>query len=156
MNLDFPQSTTTVAHASTVETHWDLGRASFLKLKEYCSQKFYPLEVLSEQRHPEAELRPVWQDLQARIEKSEVTLLILPTLFHIAGSNLAKLSGFLKILETRGVKLIVLKGEIDSDKLSRSQMLLLFVTTQLNFYLNQKAANDEQLKSNFSLYQNYR
>jgi DNA invertase Pin-like site-specific DNA recombinase len=132
LSVNFPASRV-LAYASLDESHWDLGRFSFLRLKSYCEQRFYPIQILAEKAHPEAKSRPLWTEMKKRIKNGEVILVIVPSLYQIAGSNLAKLSDFLRLLENHQVKLMVLKDEIDSDRLDRSQILQHFVTTQLSF-----------------------
>ena len=132
MTWELPSTAQTLAYASTVESHWDLGRFSFLRLKSFCEQRFYPIEILSERIHPESKARPIWIEIKRRIKKGDVTLLILPSLYHVAGSNLAKLSDFLRLLEIERVKLISLKDDIDSDRFSRDQILKQFATSQFS------------------------
>ena len=132
MTWDLPSTTQTLAYASTDESHWDLGRFSFLRLKSYCEQRFYPIEILSEKIDPESKVRPFWIEIKRRIKKGDVTLLIIPSLYHVAGSNLAKLSDFLRLLEIERVKLISLKDDIDSDRFSRDQILKQFATSQFS------------------------
>ena len=131
MTWDLPSTAQTLAYASTVESHWDLGRFSFLRLKSFCEQRFYPIEILSEKIHPESKARPIWVEIKRRIKKGDVTLLIIPSLYHVAGSNLAKLSDFLRLLEIERVKLISLKDDVDTDRFSRDQILKQFATSQL-------------------------
>ena len=126
----------TVAYASTNESHWDLGRLSYLKLQAHCEARFHPVELLSEPTHPESYDRPVWDDLVGRVKNDEITLLILPSLIHVAGKNIAQLSDFLALLERHQVKLLTLKERIDSDRLSRSQILMQFVNLSLSFNPN--------------------
>ena len=132
MTWELPSTAQTLAYASTVESHWDLGRFSFLRLKSFCEQRFYPIEILSERIHPESKARPIWIEIKRRIKKGDVTLLILPSLYHVAGSNLAKLSDFLRLLEIERVKLISLKDDIDTDRFSRDQILKQFATSQFS------------------------
>lgn len=132
MTWELPSTAQTLAYASTVESHWDLGRFSFLRLKSFCEQRFYPIEILSERIHPESKARPIWIEIKRRIKKGDVTLLILPSLYHVAGSNLAKLSDFLRLLEIERVKLISLKDDVDTDRFSRDQILKQFATSQFS------------------------
>ncbi len=132
MTWELPSTAQTLAYASTVESHWDLGRFSFLRLKSFCEQRFYPIEILSERIHPESKARPIWIEIKRRIKKGDVTLVIIPSLYHVAGSNLAKLSDFLRLLEIERVKLISLKDDIDSDRFSRDQILKQFATSQFS------------------------
>ena len=135
LNLN-PTSRTTVAYASTNETHWDLGRLSYLKLQAHCEVRFHPVELISEPAHPESSDRPLWDDLVGRVKNDEITLLILPSLIHVAGKNIAQLSDFLALLERHQVKLLTLKERIDSDRSSRSQILIQFVNRSLSFNPN--------------------
>ncbi len=135
LNL-IPTSRTVVAYASTNETHWDLGRLSYLKLQAHCEVRFHTVELVSEPAHPESSDRPVWDDLVRRVKNDEITLLILPSLFHVAGKNIAQLSDFLAFLEKHQVKLLTLKERIDSDRFSRSQILFIFVNRTLSFNPN--------------------
>jgi DNA invertase Pin-like site-specific DNA recombinase len=130
LTWDLPSTAQTLAYASTVESHWDLGRFSFLRLKSYCEQRFYPIEILSEKIHPESKARPIWIEIKRRIKKGDVTLLIIPSLYHVAGSNLAKLSDFLRLLEIERVKLISLKDDVDTERFSRDQILNQFAASQ--------------------------
>ena len=132
MTWELPSTAQTLAYASTVESHWNLGRFSFLRLKSFCEQRFYPIEILSERIHPESKARPIWIEIKRRIKKGDVTLLILPSLYHVAGSNLAKLSDFLRLLEIERVKLISLKDDVDTDRFSRDQILKQFATSQFS------------------------
>ena len=132
MTWDLPSTAQTLAYASTVESHWDLGRFSFLRLKSYCEQRFYPIEILSEKIDPESKVRPIWIEIKRRIKKGDVTLLIIPSLYHVAGPNLAKLSDFLRRLEIERVKLISLKDDVDTDRFSRDQILKQFATSQFS------------------------
>jgi len=70
------------------------------------------------------------------VKNDEITLLILPSLFHVAGKNIAQLSDFLAFLEKHQVKLLTLKERIDSDRFSRSQIFFLFVNRTLSFNPN--------------------
>ena len=146
MTLDYPSTAQTLAYASTVESHWDLGRFSFLRLKAYCEQRFYPIEILSENIHPESSPRPIWTEIRRRIKKGEVTLLIVPSLYHINGSNLARLSDFLRLLERERVKLISLKDNIDTDRYSRDQILKQFATNHLS-QLTQSNFDSKELRA---------
>ena len=132
MTWELPSTAQTLAYASTVESHWDLGRFSFLRLKSFCEQRFYPIEILSERIHPESKARPIWIEIKRRIKKGNVTLVIIPSLYHVAGSNLAKLSDFLRLLEIERVKLISLKDDVDTDRFSRDQILKQFATSQFS------------------------
>ena len=132
MTWELPSTAQTLAYASTVESHWDLGRFSFLRLKSFCEQRFYPIEILSERIHPESKARPIWIEIKRRIKKGDVTLVIIPSLYHVAGSNLAKLSDFLRLLEIERVKLISLKDDVDTDRFSRDQILKQFATSQFS------------------------
>jgi len=132
LTWELPSTAQTLAYASTVESHWDLGRFSFLRLKSFCEQRFYPIEILSERIHPESKARPIWIEIKRRIKKGNVTLVIIPSLYHVAGSNLAKLSDFLRLLEIERVKLISLKDDVDTDRFSRDQILKQFATSQFS------------------------
>lgn len=143
LSLDLPSTAQTLAYASTVESHWDLGQFSFLRLKGYCEQRFYPIEILAEKIHPEANARPIWAEIKRRIINGDVTLLIIPSLYHVAGSNLAKLSDFLRRLEIEKVKLISLKDDIDTDRFSRDQILMQFVTSQFRPNAQSKSYSKE-------------
>jgi hypothetical protein len=132
LTWELPSTAQTLAYASTVESHWDLGRFSFLRLKSYCEQRFYPIEILSEKIHPDSKTRPIWIEIKRRIKKGDVTLLIIPSLYHVAGSDLAKLSDFLRLLEIEKVKLISLKDDVDTDRFPRAQILKQFATAQFS------------------------
>ncbi|GEM_PF-2637697 len=121
-----------MAYCSTSETHWDLGRLSYLKLQTYCENARHPIEILVEKIRPELRSRPRWEELVGRIKANEVKTLVVPHLFHIAGSNVAQLSDFLRLLEEHEVELITL-DQRDQKPLSRSQVLIQFVTTQFKF-----------------------
>ena len=135
LNL-IPTFRTVAAYASTNESHWDLGRLSCLKLQSHCEARFYPVELVSEPAHPESSDRPVWDDLVGKVKNDQITLLILPSLFHVAGKDIAQLSDVLALLEKHQLKLLTLKERIDSDRFSRSQILFLFVNRTLSFNPN--------------------
>jgi DNA invertase Pin-like site-specific DNA recombinase len=118
-----------MAYCSTSETHWDLGRQSYLKLEAYRDRARFPIQILSEKIRPELCRRPRWQELLALVTSGKVKIFIVPNLFHIAGSNVAELSDFLLLLEKHEVKLITLDVR-DSVPLSRSQTLIQFVNGQ--------------------------
>ena len=132
INLElFPTSKLSVAYCSTSETHWDLGRHSFLKLEAYCERARLPIEILSEKIRPELSRRPRWQEILGLITSGKVETFIIPNLFHIAGSNVAKLSDFLLLIEKHEANLIALDTR-DSVPLTRSQTLIQFVNSQFN------------------------
>ena len=101
----------TLAYASTNESHWNLGRLSYLKLQAHCEVRFHPVELVSEPARPESSDRPFCDDLVERMKNDEITLLILSSLFHVAGKNIAQLSDFLALFEKHQVKLLTLKSE---------------------------------------------
>ncbi len=121
-----------MAYCSTSETHWYLGRLSYLKLQAYCENACHPIEILVEKIRPELGSRPRWEELIGRINAHEVRTLVVPNLFHIAGPNVAQLSDFLSFLEKHEVELITL-NQRDQKPLSRTQSLIQFVTNHFKF-----------------------
>ena len=98
--------------------------------------RFHPVEIVAEAVHPKSPHRPEWHELIKRIRNNEITLIILPSLFHVAGHDIAQLSDFLALLEMNDVKLLTLKERINTDRLSRSQTLIQFVTRTLSLTPN--------------------
>ena len=121
-----------VAYCSTSETHWNLGRLSYQRLESYCKKSRHPIEILAEKIRPELGRRPRWEELLSRIKANDVKTLVVPNLFHIAGADVALLSAFLRLIEIHGVNLININS-VDPKPLSRSQVIIQFVTNQLKF-----------------------
>ena len=117
-----------------VDCHCDGYRRPFgcISVSQDCENARHPIEILVEKIRPELRSRPRWEELVGRIKANEVKTLVVPHLFHIAGSNVAQLSDFLRLLEEHEVELITL-DQRDQKPLSRSQVLIQFVTTQFKF-----------------------
>lgn len=92
-------------------------------IKDYCRQAQVETEIYAEDALPEEKYRPFWQKVLDLIERNDVSLVVVPSLKHIAGRDLEGVSSFLTLLKIKGVRLKSLAEGIDSQRDSRKDIL---------------------------------
>lgn len=69
----------------------------------------------------------MWSEILNQIERKEVSTLVVPSLFHVAGDDLIGLSKFLIFLKAHGVTLKSLTEVIDSRRVFHHEIILRLV-----------------------------
>lgn len=115
-----------VAYASLAVPSSDQTRDLEL-LRRWCSRFLVEIEVLAEEIPPSAEHRPLWFEILEQIARGNITTLIVPSLFHIAGADFIALSKVLTLLKAHGVTLKSLGEVIDSRRNSNHEIVLRLV-----------------------------
>jgi hypothetical protein len=82
--------------------------------------------VLIEAVHPSEIDRPVWATIKRQIEAGEVTTLVVPSLYHIAGNDFVGLSKILDFLKQHKVALKALKDVVDTRGISGPALIAKF------------------------------
>ena len=92
-------------------------------LSELAESTDLPVEIFAEEYHPSHHRRPYFNEVRQIIRRGKADVLIVPSLFHIAGGERARMEKFLTFLHTHGVRLMSLKEKIDSRFLNDTAIL---------------------------------
>lgn len=92
-------------------------------VQKYCRDTSVETDIFAEEILPDEKHRPLWQKVIELIYSGNVSILIVPSLEHIAGNNPKFLSAFLTLLKIKSVRLKSLAEGIDSQRHSRTKIL---------------------------------
>ena len=112
-----------VAYASMAVSN-STQESDFEFLQSWCRRIPIEMDLLAEDVHPTAVVRPFWNEILKGIESGSITTLIVPSLFHIAGEDFISLSKFLVFLKAHRVALKSLIEVIDSRRDSNNDIVL--------------------------------
>lgn len=93
-------------------------------LRRWVAKIPFEIEILAEEIHPTETQRPLWNEIMAGIESGAITTLIVPSLFHIAGTDFIALANFLTFLKVHRVTLRSIVDIIDSRRDSKTEIIL--------------------------------
>jgi len=96
-------------------------------LRRWCCRIPVETEILAEEVHPSEHHRPLWNQVLAQIEQGTLTMLIVPSLFHIAGEDYIALSKALIFLRAHGVTIKSISEIIDSRRDSNHEIIMRLV-----------------------------
>jgi hypothetical protein len=92
-------------------------------LNEFCLSLNGNSEIFAEEISSEAGNRPMWTALLRDLDCSVHTEVVVPSLFHIAGTNIKKAREFFKFTQACGVRVRCLREQFDTDEDSVEAML---------------------------------
>lgn len=93
-------------------------------LRRWVAKTPFEIEILAEEFHPSEHQRPLWSEIMSGIEAGAITTLIVPSLFHIAGTDFIALANFLTFLKVHRVTLKSIVDVIDSRRDSKTEIIL--------------------------------
>lgn len=102
------------------------GSLSFVDcrvLQDFSENVTTEMEILAEEFHPSERRRPCFNELRKLIAQGAAKVVVVPSLFHIAAGERARLLKFLNFLEINNVRLMSLKEGVDSDLLDKESIL---------------------------------
>ena len=97
--------------------------AAFESVQEYCRNTLVETDIFAEEILPEEKDRPLWQKVLELVEQGEVSMIVVPSLEHIAGNDSKSLSSFLTFLKINNVRLKSLADGVDSQHNSHLKIL---------------------------------
>lgn len=97
--------------------------AAFESVQEYCRNTLVETDLFAEEMLPEENDRPLWQKILDLVERNEISMIVVPSLKHIAGNDSKSLSSLLTLLEIKSVRLKSLAEGIDSKQDSHLKIL---------------------------------
>lgn len=100
--------------------------AAFASVQEYCRNTSVETDIFAEEILPEEKDRPLWQQVVDLVERSEVSMIVVPSLQHIAGKDSKSMSSFLTFLKINNVRLKSLAEGVDSQHDSHLKILSRF------------------------------
>jgi hypothetical protein len=108
---------------------------AFESIQEYCRNTPVETDIFAEDILPEEKDRPLWQQVLDLVERNDVSMIVVPSLKHVAGNDSKSMSSFLTFLKINNVRLKSLGEGVDSQRDSHLKILSL-----LNKEKNQKPA----------------
>lgn len=81
------------------------SKTTYKKLMRNCKNFDEPTDLFAEEAEPDSKNRILWNDVIQRIESGQVKTLIVPDLFHIAGTDAQKLKSVLLLCRENRVEL---------------------------------------------------
>ena len=97
--------------------------AAFDSVQEYCRHTSVETDIFAEEILPQAKERPLWQKVLNLVDCNEVSMIVVPSLNHIAGRDSKSLFSFLNLLKIKSVRLKSLAEGIDSQRDSHLKIL---------------------------------
>lgn len=98
--------------------------SDFEFLRRWVAKIPFEIEILAEEIHPTESHRPLWSEIMAGIESGAIKTLIVPSVFHIAGTDYIRLANFLTFLKVHRVTLKSIVDVVDSRRESKTDIIL--------------------------------
>lgn len=74
--------------------------------REYCMSLPFQVDIFAEEIHPNSKVRPLFQEILDRIANDEVSMLIVPSRYHLSGDKRDQMEHLLRLLTQNGVELV--------------------------------------------------
>jgi len=94
------------------------------RLQKYLRKIPFETDTIAEGVCPCEEVRPVFNEVLALIERRAITTLVVPSLRHLTGNDLEALAKVLRLFRLRGVRLKSLAEWVDSSRLSDREIMI--------------------------------
>ena len=74
--------------------------------REYCMSLPFQVDLFAEEIHPNSKVRPLFQEILDRIANDEVSMLIVPSRYHLSGDKRDQMAYLSRFLNHNGVELV--------------------------------------------------